>query len=473
MVATTARVAPPRSESFRLPTHLAPHLPGWEVEAGDDIAAGRLFMALDLLGRTQPHLATDVAAEKHRLRAWSGNTSNSYVGRLGRRLGEAFRATVAEVQELNERIAGLQAQDGLPDEIGKSQEALARRIKILAVIGVVGLLALIALIVFGVLGLMVGLAVIAGFILAWALSSVLVYMKAQQRLYQLLHRREQAATQLQLALRHRQEALEDLRKLARVYRQFLDWSRSFSAFVHAPLGRVPERLAPPVLIGQGMPRSLRLGTAVPDDESVDEVCNGWRQQLFPAGWLSECWKEFLTAVPASLGQRRYDLQADSEVLFTDQNPDGLGSILTRWSLAIEQASSNRPPSAAFLGKVRALSLADEGARTRLLRTVKVRDELGELRTVTRTEFLEGLDWSYQGSPMSFLPAMFSPSATNVNVRRINEDQLNQEFDGLALATVLMQTGGAFPLHEFRSVASATEPTPVTPVPPPGNGIEFL
>jgi hypothetical protein len=75
--------------------------------------------------------------------------------------------------------------------------------------------------------------------------------------------------------------------------------------------------------------------------------------------------------------------------------------------------------------------------------------------------------------MSFLPAMFSPSATNVNVRRINEDQLNQEFDGLALATVLMQTGGAFPLHEFRSVASATEPTPVTPVPPPGNGIEFL
>lgn len=469
VVATTARVAPSHREAFRLPNHLAPHLPGWEVEAGDDISAGRLYTSLDLLGRTQPHLAADLAAEKHRLRTWSGNTANSYVGRLGRRLGDAFRSTVTEVQELNQRIAALQAQEALPDEIGKSQEALARRIKILAITGIVGLLALIALIVLGAVGLVLGLGVIVALIVIWALTSVMVYMKAQQRLYQLLHKREQAATQLQVALRHRQEALEDLRRLARVYRQFLDWSRAFSAFVHAPLGRVPERSAAAVLIGQGMPRSIRLGAAVPNDEAIDEVCNDWRHQLFPAGWLSDCWKEFISEVPASLGQRRFDVQADTEVLFTDQNPDGLGSILTRWSTAIEETSVNRKASTTFLRKVRALSLDDESARTRLLSTVNVRDsESGDLRTVTTSEFLEGLDRSYQGSAMSFLSAMFSPSATDVNIRSIRDNQLNQEFDGLALATVLMQTGGAFPLYEFRTRSSYHPPEPLDDNPNPSD-----
>lgn len=456
VVTTTQRVAPAQGDRFVLPDHLSPWLPNWEVEPGDDIAGGRLFGALDILGRTQTHLATQIAAEKQRLRDWSARHTNSYVGRVGRRLGDGFRATVAEVEGLNERIARLQEQADLPDDVAKSQDALAKRMRILAVIGLLGLVAGILLIVFDVLALITGLIVLVGFLIVWFLSGALVYLKGQQLLYQLLNRRTQLDTDLETARRHRAEALEDLRRLSRAYRQFLDWSRAFGSFVQAPLGQPPACSPQKLLVGQGLPRSIGLGMALPDADAVDEVCNRWRLQLFHAGWLSDCWTEFLKTVPASLGQQRYAVQSDPGVLLTDPNPDGQGPILTRWSAAVARDAAERAASVGFLQGVGQLSLTDEQARERLLNRIAVRDSTtGQVAIGSRQDFVQGLDREYEGTLFTFSDAMFSPLAATAGVREVRQTQLFREFNGLAMATVVVQTGGAYPPSEYRAVAPST------------------
>ena len=466
VVATTDRVAPRQEDRFRLQPNLAAFFPDWEVEVGDDIAAGRLFDQLESLSRSTPHLAADLSAEKQRLREWSANTTNSYVGRIGRRLGDAFRVTVAEVQQLNDLLTQLLAENGLPDSVAQTQDALAKRLRWFSVFALIAALSVVALMVVHVVAIMAGVIAVLCVMIGWAIGGSLMYMQGQRSLYALIHRRKAAASRLETAELHRQQALEDLRRLSRTYRQFLDWARAFASFVHAPLGRPSLEDDVPLYIGQGLPRSIRVGVAVPDNDAVDEVSNRWRDRLFPAGWLSACWQEFIADVPSSLGQLRYLVQSDGDILFQDPNPDGEGPIATRWSRAVAEAAPGRNASEAFLDRVRALTLADEGARSRLLQTVVIRDaSSGDLIRQARTDFVEGLDRDYAGEPLTFAAGMFSPHATNIDVRAVRESVLRQDFKGLALANVLIQLGGANPVSEFRSkidsehsTATAGEPT---------------
>lgn len=453
VVSTTSVVAPHSGDSFVLPDQLAAYLPGWTIEPADDIATRRLYSGLDELTRTTPHLSQVVGAEKQRLRVWAGKHTNSYVGAVGGRLGGAFRDTIDEVQKLEDRIKQLLQEDVMPDTIATQQEKLSRRLRTFALGMFAACLLVVLLTVFSILTVLVGIIVVVVVLFAWLAGGAWMYLRGQRDLYAYLHRRRSAASSLQVAQRHRQEALEDLHRLARAYRQYLDWSRVFGAFVHTPLGHRAPREHATLPSGHGLPRSMRLGVAVPQVEVIDEVCDRWRRELFPSGWLSTYWAEYLHAAPSELGQTRFAVQADVNLLFQDPNLDGQGPILSRWSSIVAAKATERPAPEGFLKRIKELTMSDEKARAQLLSAVLVHDpDSGSPVRESQIDFVSGLDNDYAGQHLAFLDSMFSPSPATLDARIVRETVLRTQSDGLTVATVLAQFGAGLPVSDLRAVA---------------------
>ena len=176
--------------------------------------------------------------------------------------------------------------------------------------------------------------------------------------------------------------------------------------MHTPLGRVGNQSHKGLHVGQGLPRSISIGTAVPAQEAIDDVSNSWRSTLFEVGWLS-----------------------------------------------VASAAADRAPSQRFAAKVTSLTRTDDAARDRLLSLVEVPDrQTGAVSTQSRRDFAAGLDRDYAGIPMMFLDSVFSPQALSITARNVHETVLQEEYDGLTLATVLVQLGDAQPVTALRGSA---------------------
>ena len=439
VITNTAMVAPAPNDFYELPGHIGAYLPNWRLEVADDVGANRLAAGLDNLARSNPQLAHEISGEKQRLHQWYQQNSQSYVGRIGSVLGDAFRATTQEIESLEKRVEELKAIPDFTEDIAEDQRRLAKKFRFVGAGGLLLVLATIALIVFNVLVLLVGAVLVVAILVGTLVTGCLLYMRGQRRLYQFIHRKEQAASALETAVRHRTEALEDLRRLVRVYRQYLDWSRAFGAFVHAPLGSVDKTEVAGLSIGQGMPRSIRLGVAQLDSDVLDEVLGSIRRDLFRAGWLGAAWDEYLGAVPAELGQQRYAIQSDPTMLDRDPNPDGAGPILTRWSQAVSRNAAGRPTPREFLSRADEVLAGNPVLRDRLLSEVAFRDSVtGELKVMSRLEFEQGLEvHEAQGR---FRHGLISRSATNIDAPMVRRSVPQSQFAGLAHATVLVQFG---------------------------------
>ena len=455
VVTTTDRVAADPDDDFILPPSLAAFLPNWRIQAGDDIAVGRLFERLDHLAQTQPHVGQAVSTERNRLREWANANRNSYAGHVGRRLGDAHRATIAEVQELTTLVEQLSTQPALPESIQEEQDRLASDVRVMSAVSVSVIAILGALTALSVLlwpFLLLGIVLV---VLGWAGVGAWLHVKSSAKVYAYLNRLRASTTELEDATRHRLEALEDLRRISRAYRQYLDWSRVFGSFIHAPLGNPSASAERRLHVGQGMPLNLAIGVAVPDQEAVEDVANRWRGELFRVGWLSEAWREFTSDLPASLGNLRHHLQSDPGLLANDPVYDGT-PVLTRWSTALSDAVGSRPMSAGTSQRIVELTGADAEARERVLSRVLVRDGNGTPREISRTEFLEGLDRSHDLG--AFQPGLFNPAGGVVDIRQVRHTLGPVPTDGLDVALVVVQLGGAYSPDLFAGTSGArTEP----------------
>lgn len=442
IVATTDRVAPDPQQSFTLPSSLAAFLPNWEIQPGDDIAVGRLFERLDYLARTQPHLGQAITTERNRLRQWAEHARGSYAGHVGRRLGDAHRAIIHEVGELTDKVNHLSAQPPVPDNVEELQTNLAMRIRVLSGVIVSIIAILITLAILGVFEWPWLLLGIVTAITSWITIGAIQHMRSSAQVYAAINRLERANTELEDAQRHRMEALEDLRRISRGYRQYLDWSRVLGAFVHAPHGNASEASERHVYVGQGLPLNIAVGVAMPDDDAVDDVANRWRGQLFPVGWLSDPWNEFRAHMPGSLGALRHQLSNDPTLLAHDPLIDGVPA-LTRWSRAMAEHAASRSMSPTIQKDIVQLTLADAEARDTLLSRVLVRDAKdGSPSEVSRTDFVAGLDVD-QGRQDSFQSGLFSDETNVVDVRNVRDAVRQIDANGLDVALVVVQMGGSF------------------------------
>ena len=440
VITTTDRVSADPADTFTLPPSLAAFLPNWRIEAGDNIAVGRLFERLDHLAQSQPHLGQVVSAERNRLREWANRVRGSYAGHIGRRLGDAHRATIAEVQELTDLAERLSAAPPAPDSIQEEQDELASHVRVMSAVSVSLIAIFIALTALSVLGwpwLVVAIVAIIG---AWAGVGSWLHVKSSAKVYAYLNKVRASTTELDDATRHRIEALEDLRRISRAYRQYLDWSRAFGAFIHAPLGHASASAERQLHVGQGMPLNLAIGVAVPDEEAVEDVANRWRGELFRVGWLSDAWRSFVTDLPASLGNLRHHLQQDPNLLGNDPAIDGV-PVLTRWSTALAESVDTRQLPQATGNRIIELTRTDAEARDRLLSRVLVRDGRGTPREVSRTDFIEGLDRSEVLG--SFQPGLFNAAGAVVDIRQVRHTLSQEDATGLDVALVVVQRGGAY------------------------------
>lgn len=447
IVASTERVAPSPTDTFTLPASLAAFLPNWEIQPGDDIAVGRLFERLDHLARTQPHLGQAITAERNRLRQWAESARASYAGHVGRRLGDAHRALITEVAELTEQVNRLSAQPEVPNNVRELQDDLAMRVRVLSGVSVSIIAILVALTALGVFGwpwLLLGIfAVISG----WITTGAFLHMRSSAQVYAAINRLERASTDLADAQRHRMEALEDLRRISRAYRQYLDWARVLGAFVHAPHGNPSAAAERSVHVGQGLPLNNAIGVATPDPDAVDDVANRWRGRLFPVGWLSEPWNEFRANMPASLGSMRHQLASDPTLLANDPVIDGMPA-LTRWSHAMAEHAASRSMSPTIQGRIAGLTLSDAEARDTLLTRVLVRDaEDGTAREVRRADFVAGLDGAQSGQD-TFQAGLFADETSVVDVRNVRDVIRQTDATGLDVALVVVQVGGAYPVTQL-------------------------
>lgn len=445
VITSTDRVGVDPSDAFTLPSNLAAFLPNWRIEAGDDIAVGRLFERLDQLAQAQPHLGQAVSAERNRLREWANRVRGSYSGHLGRRLGDAHRATIAEVQELTELVERLSAAPPPSDEIQAEQDDLASNVRVMTAVSLSLIAIFAALSALSVLAWPWLIALVLLTVIAWAGVGAWQHMAASARLYAHLNKLRAATTELDDATRHRLEALEDLRRISRAYRQYLDWSRAFGAFIHAPLGHAGASVERQLHVGQGLPLNLAIGVAVPDQEAVEDVANRWRGELFRVGWLSDAWRSYISDLPASLGNLRHQLQQDPNLLGNDPSIDGV-PVLTRWSTALADSVGSRRLPQSTAQRIVDLTRSDAEARDRLLNRVLVRDSAGRPQQVSRTSFIEGLDRTEVLG--SFQPGMFNAAGGVVDIRQVRTTHAQEDATGLDVALVVVQEGGAYDTGQF-------------------------
>lgn len=458
IVATTDRVAPDPREVFQLPASLAAFLPNWSIQPGDDIEVGRLFDQLARLSKAQPHLAQEISNESNRLRRWAEQARASYSGHVGRRLADAHRSVIEELGELNQRVELLGSRPPASNSTKELEDNLAMKIGVLSGVCATVFAMFVTFVVFGLFTWPWLIPVFFLLVIGWVTIGAWFHMASSRQVYALLNRRLVEATELADAKRHRVEALEDLRRISRGYRQYLDWARVLGAFVHTPLGKPEAYSESMIKVGQGLPANLAIGLAKADESATDDVANRYRSQLFPAGWLSGPWREFQEISLPELGRLDHQLSTDrAQLLAMDPIIEGK-PVLTQWSTALVTVAANRPMSAAIKRQIEQLTLSNSQALNRLLTRVQVCDaRTGEPREVNRVEFISGLD-AADGTMDSFQSGMFSPDASELDLRRVQHTAGQAETTGLDEAIVVVQFGGSYSADQFAGDAPELEST---------------
>ena len=303
-----------------------------------------------------------------------------------------------------------------------------------------------------------------GIVLVWLISSLLTFMRAQRDLFALLHTRRELAAQIETLQQHLLDAVEDLRRLTRAYRQYLDWSRAFGRFVAAPLGRPPALIDDEVVLGNGFPRNHRFGAARPDAQVLDETATRLKRDLFGVGWASNAWDAFLRDVPQEVGSQAFRIREDVDVLFADPGVAS-ESLLTTWANVVAQREDWEGATEALRSKVADLMT---GGGTdlvpKLLAQVETRDAQGCLETVRYESFVNRLDdpAANTGHHQSFARDLFGPHAGD-EPWRVAETVSHQESAHFGRTIVVTQFSHGFQSYELRlDLPSGAAQAPVKP-----------
>ena len=450
VVTTPTRVSPDPSESFRPPESVGAWIADRQVPSYDPVSALTLEQQLDELAVAQPHVAGQARNALSELRGWFQERRRSYTGRIGWILAEDTMKVRREIGELMQRLRSAEQAVEVPSRIGEQQRTLARRLWLvlgLALGAVVVLAVLLTLEVLTLVLFLVGLGVVA---VGWLVSSTLLFLRGQQELFKMLHEREQLAAELETLRRHLTEAVEDLRRLNRAYRQYLDWCKGFGSFVQRPLGQPARLTDDEILPGAGFPLNHRFGAARPEQTVLDEAAARMSRDLFGVGWLSDAWASYLKDVPAAMGSQAFRVQESTELLFADPGV-GRQSLLTLWADAVvgredwEGATTVLRATLADLLGGSAQDLA-----SRLLADVESRTHEGNLQSLSYEAFVNGLDTVGEDSVgyQAFARALFSNQTTGGDVWKVAETLVCQSTSGLGRTIVVTQLSHGFQSYEL-------------------------
>lgn len=431
-------------------------LPAWDV-----LTARTLVQDLAKRAEDDPHHALANAQSRTELEGWLGRCTRSYTGQVGRELAKSVLKVRAEVAGLVGALAELQKQLAVPETIQQQQRSLTRTLLGLTGAMLLALAVLMAL-VLGPLGWITGVALAIVVVIAWLITSTLVFLRGQRDLFALLHSREQATSQLEILQRFLAEAVADLRRLTRAYRQYGDWTAAFGAFVHRPLGAPPAEEDEDLLIGTGLPRNHRFGAARPDVTVLEEAATRLRAGMFQVAWLGDAWERFLKDVPDDLGSLTYQIR-DTPRLLWDDTMIARESPLSTWSRSVAARQEWPGASRGLQDRVTDLiATHDPSLADRLLAQVGTRDQHGAIRHVDHGQFMDSLDrLPADVTDAQFDRQLFDPASSG-EPWRVADTKVNRVSPGLGATRVVTQLSESFLPHALRggfSLGAAALPGP--------------
>ncbi len=390
VIADPAVVVPAAAGLFEPSGAVAANIRGWRVEPADQISACALAGELKRVADDSPMLRAAAVEDRTRLEKWRTERERTYTGQVGFRIGGALAGTREEIADLVRQLEEARRAVELPDDIDRTQRRLASKLRWIMLAAVLGGAVVGALIALSILGVLIGTGVIVGIAVGWLVASLIVFINGQRRLFALIHERQQLQERTELLERHLAAALIDLRRLIRVYRQYVDWTRALGVFTSAPYGRLTAGDTVAVPLGAGLPRCIAFGQVEPQPAVLDEVAARLRNEISKVGWLTSSWQAFLADTPAGLGTRAFEVREQPDALWVDQGSSDR-SLLSAWSSAIAE----RGPSDGSLASLRAqvtdtlerhpLNLVEQ-----LSATIRTRASNGSPAAVTYQQFIAGL-----------------------------------------------------------------------------------
>ena len=304
---------------------------GTVLNAWDALEIDRVARMLQQVAVSQDAQARVAYEHLGRLEQWKRSHGQRFIPLLGRALATIFQETRRDISSISEELRTLVDQDPGP--------ALERRQSTLAKILLTGLIILILAVLTPIIltllkaiswkaaGLMVTLALVV-----WFAVSVLIFIRRQQEVFQILMRAEEREQRIPLLTANLRLAVEDLAAQGAAYSQFDAWATVVTAFLADPLGeRDTARTAREH--ETVLPESLQRVVVEAAQGHVDDVAAELRSRVFQVGWLNEAWGMVWATVKDDLTpDQRTRLNNRQLDLFTESGKPG--SALRNWADAL-------------------------------------------------------------------------------------------------------------------------------------------
>lgn len=344
-------IAPGPAGSYQMPGILGEELGITEIRPFDLLTAGQVGKRLEALV-ADPQLAREAIVINQRYREWGKACSHTFTAQVGRRLAARFAEVMQEAQEylrFFDRYSK-DSVDGRANQEQARQRHLATWLRILLGMLLLVLIVGVGLVAFSVIG-WVAFAIIAAVgLVSWLSSSLVLFIRAQQALFQELNRLESDRTQMKVVEQNLKLALQDLTRLGDAYSQFLCWGEVLGQLLAHPFGTFHGRQRDGSRLGGAMPASTRLGVAAPVPDAMAEAIAQLRRKVFATGWLEQPWDALLSDASRRLGPSAYRLRTEPSLMF-DESGEGTDSLLTSWVAALRKDGVGAAGSQALKDRV--------------------------------------------------------------------------------------------------------------------------
>ena len=186
--------------------------------------------------------------------------------------------------------------------------------------------------VLGVVSLLLGILIAVIVLIGGFIAMVRTFWVGQRDLFHLLHRREQAEKDVEVARHNLRQAARDLRRLTDAYGQFLVWSRVLGVVMSQPFGPPTAAVTDAVDLQPPLPRSTKIGTVELEPAVLAQLAEDIRRDVFAAGWLSMPWQAVIDSAAALVGPGFTDAPEGAERdLLSSSGPGAVPLFLDTWS----------------------------------------------------------------------------------------------------------------------------------------------
>lgn len=215
-------------------------------------------------------------------------------------------------------------------------------------------------------------------VVAWIIAFFLKYAKTKQELLKLQYRRDLADYELQQVLVELPVAVENARRLAKLYAQYRIWARLLSAFLDRPFGGDTQTVAQSQGLLGSIPKSVSSGVYVDGDQddarhACARIADGLRYQV------NRLWSDFVDIGYDSLvASRPQFTRVSTEDIFgqSDTQPE---SFLPQWAGSLLADGTEYPQVSDQVA-----SAMDRRQMRRVLKTVD-QEALGQMRRAYRVQ----------------------------------------------------------------------------------------